>query len=504
MVTGAITASTDAAASAGAEILTQGGNAVDAIVAAAFASCVADPCNTGIGGYGGFLTVRAADGGSRCVDFDTWAPAAIPAGALRRRYPKSGPAVTSLPVVVAGLARALDELGTMTWERVVAPAIALAGDGVEASGATLLAFAAFKDNPLIGECFDFEETPGNGGKPGLRFRQPALAATLETLAEKGPDWFYRGPLAEAARRELKRAGVATDAREWADIPAAIEVREAPVLDLAGLRIHAAPPTVSGSPCMLATLAAAAAVAGDGGLDSPAGLVRLAERMAAAWQYRFAVPGGNAIGDGDLAAWVGNALSHPPGGQPLGPGVGHTCHLNVIDGETAAALTFTHGPRWFGGAWAPPGTGVLMNGGMQLFAWQDPVRRAGRNHALTYMSPTVAEAPDGALIAIGCPGARRIPSIIGLALARHCLGGWTLEEAVAGGRFHAECDSQASLEAARLDGETRAAFEARFESLAEEGSRDYYGPLTAIRRAPGGGLELALDNRETPGFGRLLD
>ncbi len=76
--------------------------------------------------------------------------------------------------------------------------------------------------------------------------------------------------------------------------------------------------------------------------------------------------------------------------------------------------------------------------------------------------------------------------------------------MAGGRFHAECDSQASLEAARLDGATRAAFEARFESLAEEGPRDYYGPLTAIRRAPGGGLELALDNRETPGFGRLLD
>lgn len=503
-MTSAITASTDAAASAGAEILTQGGNAVDAIVAAAFASCVADPCNTGIGGYGGFLTVRTPDGGSRCVDFDTWAPTAIPAKALRRRYPKTGPAVTSLPVVVAGLAKALDDLGTMTWERVVAPAVTLAGDGVEANGTTLLAFTTFKDNPVISECFDFEETSGNGGNPGLRFRQPALAATLETLAEKGPDWFYQGPLAEAARREFEGAGVETSAQEWADIPAALEIRDAPVLDLVGLRIHAAPPTVSGSPSMLATLAAAAAVAGDGALDSPAGLVRLAERMAAAWQYRFAVPGGNAIGDGDLAAWVGNALSHPFGGRPLGPGGGHTCHLNVIDGETAAALTFTHGPRWFGGAWALPGTGVLMNSGMQLFAWEDPVRRTGRNYALTNMSPTVAEGPDGALIAIGCPGARRIPSIIGLALARHCLGGWTLEEAVAGGRFHAECGREVSIEVERLDAETKAAFEARFESVAEEGSRDYYGPLTAIRREPGGGLDLVLDDRETPGFGRLLD
>jgi len=227
-------------------------------------------------------------------------------------------------------------------------------------------------------------------------------------------------------------------------------------------------------------------------------------MAAAWQYRFAAPGGNAIDDEELATWVEKALLQPLDGGPPGRCGGHTCHLNVIAGETAAALTFTHGPNWFGGAWAPRGTGVLMNGGMQLFAWQDPVPRDGRNHALTYMSPTVVEGRDGSLIAIGCPGARRIPSIIGLALARHCFGGWSLDRAVAGGRFHAECGREASIEAARFDAETKAAFEGRFERVFEEASQDYYGPLTAIRRGPKGGVALALDNRETPGFGRVLD
>lgn len=499
---GAVTASTDAAARVGAEILSQGGNAVDAIVAAAFASCVADPCNTGIGGYGGFLTIRNAEGASRCVDFDTWAPTAIPPEALRRDYPETGPGVTSLPAVVAGLAKALGDLGTLSWERVIAPAVTLASDGVAANGTTLSAFAAFKDHPVIAECFEFEQALDADGAPRLRFRQPALAATLRTLAEQGPDWFYQGPLAVAVQSELRDIGVTTDAREWADIPAVIGILDAPVLDLAGLRIHAAPPTVSGAPLMLATLGAAATVAGDeNALDSPAGLVRVAERMAAAWQYRFAVPAGNAIGNGGgLSAWVEKALSQPLGRGALGPSGGHTCHLNVIDGETAAALTFTHGPNWFGGAWAPRGTGVLMNGGMRLFAWQDAVSRDGRNHALTYMSPTVVEGRDGALIAIGCPGARRIPSIIGLALARHCFGGWTLKQAVAAGRFHAECGDEVSVEAARFDSETRAAFEARFGRVFEEGSREYYGPLTAIRRQPRGGLELALDDRQTPGFG----
>lgn len=499
----AVTASTDAAARVGAEMLSRGGNAVDAIVAAAFASCVADPCNTGIGGYGGFLTVRTADGGSHSVDFDTWAPRAIPGKALRRRYPETGPGATSLPVVVAGLARALDAFGTMAWETVVAPAVALAREGVEANGTTLSAFASFKDHPVIAECFAFDETPDGDSDPRLRFRQPALATTLEALAEKGPNWFYQGPLAAAIRREFRDVGVETDAREWAHIPAAVEVRAAPGLELAGLRIHVAPAAVSGSPLMLATLAAAVDLADGGTLDAPSGLVRLAERMAAAWQYRFAGSDGSAVDDRGLAAWVAEALACPVGGRPLGPCGGHTCHINVIDGKTAAALTFTHGPKWFGGAWAPPGTGVLMNGGMQLFAWEEPVRRAGRNYALTYMSPAVVEGRDGALVAIGCPGARRIPSIIGLALARHCLGGWTLARAVAGGRFHAECGREASIEAARFDTGTRAAFEARFGRVFEEGTRDYYGPLTAIRRDSDGGLELALDDRQTPGFGCLL-
>jgi len=214
-MTSAVTASTDAAARVGAEILLEGGNAVDAVVAAAFASCVADPCNTGIGGYGGFLIVRGPDGPSRCVDFDTWAPAAIPAEALRRSYPETGPDATSLPAVVAGLAKAVDAFGTMTWQRVIAPAVMLASDGVEANGTTLSAFTAFKDHPAIGECFEFEETLDGGGNPRLRFRQPALAATLRVLAEQGPDWFYQGPLAAAMQSELRHVGVMTNAREWA-------------------------------------------------------------------------------------------------------------------------------------------------------------------------------------------------------------------------------------------------------------------------------------------------
>jgi len=101
----AVTASTQHAADAGAEILRAGGNAMDAAVAAALATGVADPCNMGIGGYGGFLVVHdaATPERARCVQFPLCAPLGIAPAALARTYPEEGPECSAVPGVVAGL-----------------------------------------------------------------------------------------------------------------------------------------------------------------------------------------------------------------------------------------------------------------------------------------------------------------------------------------------------------------------------------------------------------------
>ena len=402
---GAITASSQAAADAGAAVLRAGGNAVDALIGAALASCVADPCNTGVGGYGGYMLVQPRSGPALCVQFPVSPPSTLSAEALQRVYPEEGPRCSTVPNVVGGLARALSTFGTFSWAEVSAPAIRLAREGVAANATTRRAFSLHRSRAFMDECFVFEEA----GDGALLFRQPRLAGTLQRMAESGPEWFYSGPLATAAHEAWRRAGLDVPLEDWLGAPQSVEVAEAPALLVEGVRLKAAPLGLSGSACLFAVATAAARLARRGSLSTPEGLAELATAVAGVWQHRFAIPSGNDFSGIELGEWVEAALAQPAAARMPEPEMGHTAHLNAVDSErTIAALTFTHGPAWFGGRWAIPGTGVIMNGGMHNFSRPGLVYRNGRRFGVSNMTPTIAEMPDGGRIALGCPGARRIP------------------------------------------------------------------------------------------------
>jgi len=167
-----------------------------------------------------------------------------------------------------------------------------------------------------------------------------------------------------------------------------------------------------------------------------------------------------------------------------------------------ATTLTHGKLWFGARWALPGTGVIMNYGGPAMCDPEPKVIGRRAYGVTNMSPTIVRLDDGAALAIGSPGARRIASIVGLVLARHIFGRVPLQEAVLRGRFHAEARGQATLELDRLPRAIEVALRAAFQTVAAEGPEDYYGPCTAIRRDSDGTLTLGVDDR-WPGFGTVV-
>ncbi len=496
----AITASSQAAVDAGLSVLARGGNAVDGAVATALAACVADPCNVGIGGYGGYMTVHRKDGRARCVRFGLWAPSTMAPETLRRAYPESGPACSAVPNVVAGLARALLEFGTLSWGDVSSPAIALAREGVAANGTTLRAFAQVRGAEFLKTCFELEETDA-GGEGGMVFRQPRLALTLEYMAKHGPEWFYTGPIGQAACDAWRRAGVDIPLSDWAEGLRAVHVVPPARFEIDGLALHSAPLGVSGSACLFGVLGAAKRVGRGQGLATGEALAELASLMSAIWQYRFATEGGNNFSGIEAAQWVVRALDHSPHHGGLGPDPGHTTHLNVVDAEgTMVAATLTLGPGWFGGRWAIEDTGVLMNNGMHNFSRVAPVLEFGRYYGVSNMSPTVAETATGRRLAIGCPGARRIPMIVGMALARHAFFGHSLQDAVSAGRLHAEDAHQVTYELARLGSATGDALRKRFATVEVE--KQYSGPLTAIGLDADGRVEIALDDRETSGFGAL--
>lgn len=467
---GAVTASTQSAADAGVSILGAGGNAVDAAIAAALATCVADPCNTGIAGYGGYLVVQRSGEAAKCVQFPLCAPSNASPQGLAKIYPEAGPACSSVPNVVAGLACALAGFGRLSWEKVSVPAIALAREGVSANATNTRAFEQHRHRPFVSECFVLEEIEA-GDRRELRFSQPALARTLERIAEHGPEWFYRGPLGDAAQGAWREAGIDIPESDWREQGALAEIVDAASHDSDGVRVNSAPLGLSGSGRVFAMFAAAGRIAQAMPLASPEGLAELASAMASTWQV-----------------------------QPAAAETAHTAHLNAVDEDgMVAALTFTHGPAWFGGRWALPQTGVIMNGGMHNFSRAAPLRRGSRWFGVSNMAPTAAVNAAGARIALGCPGARRIPSNVALVLARHFIAGESLQAAVSGGRLHTEGRDRVFWEDGRLGAETRAALQARFESVEAESADNYFGPLTALRIAASGEIEAAVDDRIWQGF-----
>ncbi len=484
---GAVTASTAYAAAAGAQILCAGGNAVDAAVATALASCVCDPANTGLGGFGGHMVVAAPSRPPACIDFNAWTPAA--AAPSYRDLRGVGPKASVIPNVVAGLSAALQAFGALSWADVIAPAIALADEGFIVGPTLERALRDVRGMPFVDACFSFQQVAD-----GLRLRQPALARTLRDLAERGPRWFYEGELAALGSRCLSEAGHDTTPAQWADALAAVTIAAPPSLGTKGVRLYSSPLGTSGSICMFAAVDAGAKLASSGDLESPASIRTWAERIAAAWSYRFGAPAGNTIVDDEIEAWIARAAAFRPAAAEAAE-VSHTCHLNAADRNgMVVATTFTHGMLWFGARWALPGTGIVMNYGGRALSGAAPKISGGRAYAVTNMSPTIALADDGAAVTIGTPGARRISTIVGLALARHFFGGVPLQEALTRGRFHAESAKRATLERDRFPAAVEAALRDSFATVETEPPEGYYGPCTAIRREADGGLTLGLDDR----------
>src|SRR5277367_4738909 len=180
------------ASAAGVEILKRGGNAVDAAVAVAFALAVVEPQAGNIGG-GGFLLLRMADGRSSFIDYRETAPSAAsrdmylkPDGSVDSEASTVGYRASGVPGTVAGLDLALRVWGTLTLDKVMAPAIRLAGDGFPVSEKLARALEAGRPHldrfPRSRKIFLRD---GKFYRAGEVFKQPELAKTLRRIAHHG-------------------------------------------------------------------------------------------------------------------------------------------------------------------------------------------------------------------------------------------------------------------------------------------------------------------------------
>jgi gamma-glutamyltranspeptidase/glutathione hydrolase len=415
------------ASQVGALVLEEGGNAMDAAVAAALALTVVEPAMSSIGGRTQVLVrtpdgvVEAVDGGNEVVAF--FNPALMP----NSPDPTMGYGTVAIPGTVAGLAAALERHGTWSLAQVLAPAIALAEGGfvlTEGQGERWEAAAPYF-SLYPGSAAHFLRPDGSPYRGGERFRQPVLAETLRTLAREGPSSFYRGSLAAAIHGDVQSNGGflteadlaayrALDARVvrgtygdrevvGSDLPAsgAWVVRILEILEemqsAAQVETGAAPPV--GSPGWVGLLADA--------------LVQGFEERDRAWEAGTTLAGAGL-----------------PGAEPdLEPA--HTTHLSAADARgMVVALTQSIGPS-FGSHVANPDLGFLY-ASTQGYLATEPGSRP-----FSSMSPLLVLSGGEPEWVIGGAGARRIISAMVAVLSRGIDGGLPLAEAMAAPRFHAQ-------------------------------------------------------------------
>tara|TARA_B100000029_G_scaffold108066_1_gene99368 strand:- start:3938 stop:5671 length:1734 start_codon:yes stop_codon:yes gene_type:complete len=201
---GMVSSASRIASEVGVEALKQGGNAVDAAVATAFALAVTWPSAGNIGG-GGFMVYHGDDGHATTFDFREKAPLAATEemylgldGRVVNNSNHIGMLAIGVPGTVAGLYKAHQELGSLPWEDLVAPAVALARDGISITYSLQTGFAQsanrFRQYPSSAE--KFFRADGSFYELDDIWVQPDLAHTLELIQNNGRDGFYKGPNAK--------------------------------------------------------------------------------------------------------------------------------------------------------------------------------------------------------------------------------------------------------------------------------------------------------------------
>jgi gamma-glutamyltranspeptidase/glutathione hydrolase len=249
---GVVAAGHPLAAQAGLEVLADGGNAVDAAVAAAFVSFVAEPNNASIAGYGHlsafvsaeFLTVDHGPRAPQAARPDMFAPTDAPEGydwpGVEGDRNAVGHLAPAVPGAVAGLWAAHERAGRVPWARLLAPAIGLARAGLEVTWDLLLVIAGRLDAIRANECLaSMLLTDGRLPRAkspdarGDRLDQAALAATLQRIADEGPSAFYEGAVAAAIAAEIAAGdGILTEADLAGYAPKVIAEEPARYRDLA--------------------------------------------------------------------------------------------------------------------------------------------------------------------------------------------------------------------------------------------------------------------------------
>jgi len=455
------------ASKVGVDVLKDGGNAIDAAVATAFAMAVTHPTAGNIGG-GGFIVYRPASGEPEAYDFREMAPAkASPDMFLRDgRYDEQlhhySHLSVGVPGSVAGLYLAWQEKGRLPWKRLLEPAIKLARDGFEVSQGLSDSLRAIlprmQKYPASVAQFSKQGIPY---EPGDILRQPDLARTLERIASQGPAGFYEGETAELIEKEMAANGGLITREDLKNYKAH---RRSPLRGrYRGVEVISMPPPSSGGTALLEMLNILERFELDKlKFGSAAQLHLVIETMRRAYADRARY-----LGDPDsnpdmpvarliskeYAAGLARTIrkdaasKSTPTSFEWPPESESTTHISVVDSErNAVALTYTL-EAGYGSRIVVPGAGFLLNNEMGDFnagpglttegglVGTKPNLAGPGKRMLSSMTPTILARNGKLFMVTGSPGGRTIINTVLQTIVNVVDFGMTVQQAVDAPRIH---------------------------------------------------------------------
>jgi len=464
---GMVVAAEPLATAVGLQVLRDGGSAIDAAVATAFALAVTYPRAGNLGG-GGFIILRPTAGSSVAYDFRETAPAAsspsmfLVNGMYDGDRHRNSHIAVGVPGTVAGLYLAWSDHGRLPWQRLVAPAIDLARNGFFVSHDLAASLASVL--PQMGSYEASLQQFSDGGEPyqaGDHFVQKELASTLERIAIEGPAGFYSGRTAQLIAAEmLANGGLITQS----DLSNYRPHRSTPVrTSYRGHEIISMPPVSSGGTALVQMLNI---LEGYGLAEFGFGSAQTVHVMTEAMRRAFA----------DRARYLGDPRFNPmmpisrlvskPYAEELRatiqlgrashsspasfewPAEGtETTHLSVVDAERqAVSLTYTL-EQLYGSKIVVPGAGFLLNNEMGDFnpapdrtdtegriGTEPNLARPGQR-MLSSMTPTIVEKDGDLFMVTGSPGGRTIINTVLQTIVNVIDFGMNIQEAIDAPRFH---------------------------------------------------------------------
>lgn len=502
---GIVSSASKLASEAGVGALKQGGNAVDAAIATAFALAVTWPSAGNIGG-GGFMVYHGDDGDATTFDFREKAPLAATErmylgldGQVVNNSNHFGPLAVGVPGTVAGLWLAHQRLGSLPWEDLVEPAIKLAREGIPITYSLASGFSrsASRFRQYEASAQKFFREDGSFYEMGDTWYQPDLAHTLELIRDNGKDGFYRGENAQRLAGFMADIGGIITEQDLAQYEA---VEREPIRGTyRDYEIISMPPPSSGGVALVEMLNILEgfdlAALGHNSADYLHVLTEAMRRAYADRAEHLGDPDFNEsmpldrLMDKDYAAKLRASIDMDRKSESSPELFAQayeseeTTHLSVVDGEgNMVSMTYTL-EFGYGSAIVVEGGGYLLNNELGDFnavpgltdargnIGTAPNLVAPEKRPLSSMTPTIVARNGQPVFAVGSPGGKTIINTTMQLILNVIDHGFNIAESVEAGRIHHQwLPDFTSIESNALSADTLRLYQAKGHQVRERGSQ----------------------------------